>query len=66
MRVMKMEKEERTRLLREKIGALDGEILHLLNERAEIALEMGKVKSEAGITLYDPQREEEILKQLAS
>jgi chorismate mutase / prephenate dehydratase len=61
-----MEKEERTRLLREKIGALDGEILHLLNERAEIALEMGKVKSEAGITLYDPQREEEILKQLAS
>ncbi len=62
---MKMEREEKIRYYREKIDALDGEILCLLNRQAAIALEMGKVKSEAGIAFYDPQREEEILKQLA-
>jgi chorismate mutase/prephenate dehydratase len=61
-----VEGEEKIRYFREKIDTLDGEILRLLNKRAEIALEMGKVKSEAGITLHDPQREKEILKQLVS
>jgi chorismate mutase/prephenate dehydratase len=61
-----MEKEDEIRFFRKKIDELDGEILCLLNKRSEIGLEMGKVKSQGGIALYDPQREDRILKQLAS
>jgi len=59
-----METEEKLRLLRKKIEAVDGQILQLLNERAEIVLEVGKVKSEVGMESYDPRREEEILGRL--
>jgi chorismate mutase/prephenate dehydratase len=61
-----MEKEDEIRFFRKKIDELDGEILCLLDRRAEMALEIGKVKSQRGIALYDPQREEGIFKQLAS
>jgi len=63
---MKMEAEEKIRLLRQKIDSLDQEILRLLNERAEVALEVGKVKSGSRIVPYNPQREEEILRRLES
>ena len=59
-----METEEKLNLLRQKIEAVDGQILGLLNERAEIVLEVGKVKSEIKMESYDPQREEEILRRL--
>ncbi len=62
---MKMEREEKIRCLRQRIDALDRQILHLLNERAEVVLEVGKVKFESKINSYDPDREEEILKRLA-
>jgi chorismate mutase/prephenate dehydratase len=61
-----VEGEEKIRYYREKIDALDWEILCLLNRRAEIALEIGRVKSEIGIALYDPQREKRVFKQLVS
>jgi len=63
---MKMEAEEKIRLLRQKIDSLDQEILRLLNERAEVALEVGKVKSGSRIVPYNPQREEGILRRLES
>jgi len=63
---MKMERKEKIEDLRKKIDALDGEILSLLNKRAEIALELGKVKSEQKFPLYEPRREEEILQRLVS
>jgi len=59
-----MEIEERIKALRQKIDILDGKILNLLNERAETVLEVGKMKSEANMDLYTPQREEEIFQHL--
>ena len=59
-----METEEKLNLLRQKIEAVDRQILGLLNERAEIVLEVDKVKAEIKMESYDPQREEEILKRL--
>jgi chorismate mutase/prephenate dehydratase len=56
-----METEEKIKPLRQKIEAVDRQILRLLNERAEIAMEVGKVKSEGNLDSYDPQREDEIL-----
>jgi chorismate mutase/prephenate dehydratase len=59
-----VESEGRLNFLREKIDSLDEQILHLLNQRAEIALEVGRVKSGFGKDPYNPQREEEILRRL--
>jgi chorismate mutase / prephenate dehydratase len=58
-----MEKET-INSLRKKIGAVDDEILRLLNDRARIVQEVGKIKSEAHIDYYSPRREEEILLRL--
>ncbi len=63
---MRMERKERIECLRQKIDSLDGEILSLLNKRAEIALELGKVKAEEKYPLYEPRREEEVLRRLVS
>lgn len=59
-----MDAEKRVKSLREKIKELDEQILHLLNERAKVVLEVGKIKSESKMDFYDPQREEEILRRL--
>ena len=57
--------EERvvTRLeeLRRRIDALDEELVRLLSARAECALEIGRVKKQAGMDLYQPTRETEVL-----
>jgi chorismate mutase/prephenate dehydratase len=63
---MNVESEDQLKFLRQKIDSLDEQILHLLNQRAEVALEVGRVKSETRRDPYNPQREEEILKRLAS
>lgn len=46
---------------RRKIDAIDTAMLHLLNLRAELALEVGRMKSEEGVPLRSPSREQEIL-----
>lgn len=50
------------RRLRRRIDGLDRRIVKLMNDRAELAREVGKVKSEAGRSaIRDPQREREVL-----
>ena len=49
---------------REKIDALNEQILTLLNERAQCALVVGKIKREAGLPLYAPDRETMILNRI--
>ena len=61
-----MENGERIKDLRQKIDRADEQILRLLNERAEIVLEVGKMKSEARSNFYDPKRESEVLHRLLS
>jgi chorismate mutase len=46
---------------RRKIDAIDTAMLHLLNLRIELALEVGKLKNDSGIALRVPAREQEIL-----
>ena len=53
--------------LRERIDAIDKEIVALLNERAQIALEIGRVKEQTGRrTVRDAQREAEVLERVTS
>ena len=48
-------------VLRRRIDALDEQIVRLLSARAECALEIGRVKKEAGLEIYQPSRESEVL-----
>ena len=50
--------------LRKKIDSLDREILNLLNERGDIALEIRELKMENSVGVYDPVREKIIEKKL--
>jgi chorismate mutase/prephenate dehydratase len=61
---MRMEIEEKIKSLRRRIETLDGQLLRLLNERAEIVMEVGREKSAGKMDSYDPQREEEIVRAL--
>ena len=46
---------------RVEIDAIDSELLSLLNKRASLAVKVGQSKRLAGIALYDPAREEEVI-----
>src|SRR5262249_27477560 len=48
--------------LRSQIDRLDLHILKLINERASIAAEIGKVKNDHGAEVFTPAREEEVFK----
>ncbi len=61
-----MGEKEKISSLRKKIEAVDDEILRLLNHRAQIVQEVGKVKSKINMDYYSPNREEEILRRLES
>ncbi len=50
--------------LRERIDALDGELLKLLNERTIIAREIGVIKSRESLPIYSPDREMKLLRSL--
>ncbi len=56
---------ERIGDLRAKIDEIDCALVHLLNERAGIALKIREFKPDANLSLYDPKREEEIFSNLA-
>jgi chorismate mutase / prephenate dehydratase len=58
-------KESRLKELREGIKETDREIVRLLNRRAEMSLEIGRIKAEMGIEVYDPSQESRIYKNIA-
>src|SRR5262244_3610976 len=47
--------------LRTHIDKLDLQILRLINERAKLAAEIGRVKNDHGAEVFSPAREEEVL-----
>ena len=46
---------------RRKIDAIDTKLLHLLNSRAELSLEVGRWKCEQGMSFRSPARERAII-----
>ena len=57
--------QERVRELRERVDEVDSELIRALNERARIVQEIVGIKAHAGKPLFDPRREEEILRKVA-
>lgn len=51
--------------LRQEIDRLDKEIVQLLNERAEVVVQVGKAKQVDGTPIYAPDRESAVLKRIA-
>jgi len=47
--------------IRKRIDLLDDALLRLFNERARLALEIGHLKKELGLPVFDPAREKRIL-----
>jgi len=50
--------------LRKKINQIDLKILNLLNRRAEIAKQIGLIKTSKGYQIYSPEREKEIIQKM--
>jgi chorismate mutase/prephenate dehydratase len=50
---------------REEIDKLDAELVRLLNRRASIALDLARLKQAMGWNICDPEREKQVLSQVA-
>jgi chorismate mutase len=48
--------------LRQQIDAIDARLVELLNARAACAVEIGRIKEQSGMPVYQPAREAEVLK----
>jgi chorismate mutase len=46
---------------RRRIDEIDQQLVKLLNERSQCAMEIGHIKQGAGLPLYQPEREKEVL-----
>ncbi|MFO7816753.1 MAG: prephenate dehydratase [Thermodesulfobacteriota bacterium] len=57
--------ETRFDTVREKINATDQKLLDLLNARAKLSLEVGRIKADCGTNIFKPFREKELLESLA-
>jgi len=51
---------------RRRIDEIDKKLVKLLNERSQCALEIGRIKQESSIPLYQPDRESEVLQNAES
>ena len=51
---------------RRRMDEIDQKLVELLNERSQCALEVGKLKQTAGMPIYQPTRENEVLANAAS
>ena len=47
--------------LRDRIDVIDDELVRLLNVRVACAVEVGRLKHEAGMPIYQPEREAQVL-----
>ncbi|MFJ8255741.1 bifunctional 3-deoxy-7-phosphoheptulonate synthase/chorismate mutase [Peribacillus asahii] len=48
-------------VLRDQLDDINLQLLHLINQRAELAQEIGRVKEKQGVNRYDPVRERKML-----
>ena len=53
-------KPRKLEILRQKMKEKDKEIVRLLNERAQVSVQIGRVKGEGGMQVYDPSQEAKV------
>lgn len=47
---------------RDEIDRIDEQLIALLNQRSQCAIEIGRIKRERGLPIYTPSREAEVIK----
>ena len=52
--------------IRNEIDEIDGEMLRMLNRRAECALSIGRIKKRNNLPIHVPEREERVIERLTS
>ncbi len=57
--------DDKLKPLRERIDAIDEQLLDLLNQRAQIAQQVGHVKAETNAPVFRPEREAQVLRSVA-
>ena len=55
---------DRIKEIRKAIDSIDADLLKLLNDRAQLAIELGELKNDLGLAIYDPAREREIIEMM--
>lgn len=50
--------------IRDRIDAIDRDLLKIFNERASLALAIGEIKKREGLAIYDPSREKRIFEKM--
>jgi chorismate mutase/prephenate dehydratase len=50
--------------LRQQIDKIDAQLVQLLNQRAELVVQVGKVKRSTGTPIYAPHREQQVLRKV--
>jgi chorismate mutase len=51
---------------RERIDSVDLRLLQLLNERTSIVQNVGRIKKEAALPIYEPRREDQVFQNVTS
>lgn len=58
--------DARLKELRNSIDAIDAQLLALLSQRAQLAIDAGRIKHDAGAPVFRPEREKEVLQRAAA
>lgn len=61
-----MNEEVELKKLRDKLDAIDDQVLGLINERMEVVHQVGELKAQTGGAIYRPEREKAIIDRLES
>ena len=57
---------DRIKEIRKAIDSIDADLLKLFSDRAQLAIELGELKNDLGLAIYDPTREREIIEMMLS
>lgn len=57
---------DRIKEIRKAIDSIDADLLKLFSDRAQLAIELGELKNDLGLAIYDPVREREIIEMMLS
>lgn len=60
-----MDNETRLLILRKQVDEIDEQLVNILDERFAVCEEIGKIKKQTGISVYNANREEQIIKRLS-
>jgi chorismate mutase len=53
-------------VLREQVDAIDRQLIELLNKRTSVVEQIGRIKHDAGLPIYEPRREDQVFENVTT